>query len=407
MARTTAASASAKPAAKKRAASPKAKPAKKAAAKKTVKKVTAKKAAPKKAAAKKVTAKKAAPKKAAAKKVTAKKAAPKKAAAKKVTAKKAAPKKAAAKKAAPKKAAAKKAAKPATSRKATAKAPTKKAVAAKKAATPKAASPKKASRSKSAPAAAGSPAKSDTASEPAAPEQTEGARGRRSVSRPKSTPTPQVVVGPELRRRVTSVRRLIGERWSTAESELRSGSPFEMLCATILAAQCTDKKVNEISPLLFAEYPDAPALARADIERVKQIIHPTGFFNNKAKALLGMAQKLVQSHAGQVPSRMEDLIQLPGVGRKTAWCVLSRYFGQSGHIVDTHFARVTQRLGFHGETDPLRIEAAMDELVPAADRSEFSNGVVLHGRYICQAKKPRCTECNLVQLCPSAGIDEP
>lgn len=206
--------------------------------------------------------------------------------------------------------------------------------------------------------------------------------------------------------RLDRIKAALALDWPDADSELDSHNPFEMLCATILAAQCTDKRVNEIAPLLFAEFPDAPALANADPERVKTIIHPTGFFNNKTKSLIGMAKALVEKHGGEVPRTLDELTALPGVGRKTAWCVLGRYFGVHGIIVDTHMTRVSERLGFHTESDPVKIEMIMNDLVPEAERTIVSHRITLHGRYVCQARKPQCHKCSIRQWCPSASITE-
>jgi endonuclease-3 len=186
--------------------------------------------------------------------------------------------------------------------------------------------------------------------------------------------------------------------------ELDHRNPFELLAATILSAQTTDKRVNDVTPTLFARYPDAAALAAADPSEVEDIVRSTGFYAQKTKSLLGMAQALVERFDGEVPARMEDLVTLPGVGRKTANVVLSVGFDLPGFPVDTHVARLAGRLGLTTQTDPVKIEADLNALVRPADRGVLSLRLILHGRRVCDARRPRCDLCVLADFCPSARL---
>jgi endonuclease-3 len=183
---------------------------------------------------------------------------------------------------------------------------------------------------------------------------------------------------------------------------LRHQNPFELLVATILSAQCTDERVNMVTPILFARYPDASSLAVADPEVLEEIIHSTGFFRAKARNLIGMASALAERFDGSVPTRREDLVTLPGVGRKTANVIRSVAFGLPGLPVDTHVGRLAVRLGLTAETDPVKVELELDKLVPAAERGAFSLRLILHGRKTCVARTPRCTACVLADFCPSS-----
>ena len=205
------------------------------------------------------------------------------------------------------------------------------------------------------------------------------------------------------RARVTAERLAI-EFPGTAEElcALHHKNPFELLVATILSAQCTDERVNMVTPALFARYRDASTLAVADPEVLEQIIHSTGFFRAKARNLIGMASALDERFDGEVPTRREDLVTLPGVGRKTANVIRSVSFGLPGLPVDTHVGRLAIRLGLTAETDPVKVELALDKLVPAAERGAFSLRLILHGRKTCVARTPRCTTCVLADFCPSS-----
>jgi len=178
---------------------------------------------------------------------------------------------------------------------------------------------------------------------------------------------------------------------------------FQLLVATVLSAQTTDESVNRVTPVLFRRYPTPADLAAADPEELESMIRPTGFFRSKARSLRGMAAALEERFGGVVPRRMEDLVTLPGVGRKTANVVLSVGFGLPGLPVDTHVGRVSRRLGLTTATDPVEAEAELDVLVPPAERGRFSLRLIQHGRRVCVARRPRCADCVLADFCPSAG----
>jgi endonuclease-3 len=182
--------------------------------------------------------------------------------------------------------------------------------------------------------------------------------------------------------------------------------PFQLLAATILSAQTTDEAVNSVTPALFARYPTPGDLAAADPAEVEKLIHPTGFFRAKTRSLLGMAVALEDRFDGQVPAAMEDLVTIPGVGRKTANVVRSVGFGLPGLPVDTHVGRLSRRLGLTVETDPVKVEADLDAIVPARERGALSLRLILHGRRVCQARKPRCGACVLAHICPKIGVAE-
>ncbi len=182
--------------------------------------------------------------------------------------------------------------------------------------------------------------------------------------------------------------------------------PFQLLAATILSAQTTDEAVNTVTPALFARYPTPADLAAADPAEVERLIHPTGFFRAKTRSLLGMAAALEERFGGEVPTAMEDLVTIPGVGRKTANVVRSVGFGLPGLPVDTHVGRVARRLGLTGELDPVKAEADLNAIVPARERGALSLRLILHGRRTCQARRPKCGECVLAGICPKIGVIE-
>jgi endonuclease-3 len=210
---------------------------------------------------------------------------------------------------------------------------------------------------------------------------------------------------PQGRARLAMVR-LAEEYPGTARElcELDHRNPFELLAATILSAQSTDKMVNSVTPTLFARYPDPAALAAADPADVEVVIGSTGFFRQKTKSLIGMAQRLVDAYGGEVPHRIEDLVTLPGVGRKTANVVRSVALDRPGFPVDTHVGRLVKRLGITQEDDPVKVERIVDPMVPAAQRGLLSLRLILHGRRVCGARSPRCDACVLADFCPSAGL---
>lgn len=201
--------------------------------------------------------------------------------------------------------------------------------------------------------------------------------------------------------------RLANERltaeYPDAICELDHANAFELLAATILSAQSTDQRVNLVTPELFRRWPTPQALMEADPAELQEVIHSTGFFQSKAKSLLGMATRLVEHYDGEVPGAMKDLVSLPGVGRKTANVVRSVALGLPGLPVDTHVLRLSQRLGLTTETDPVKVELELNPMVPVDERGDFSLRLILHGRRVCFARKPVCGECVLADFCPSAG----
>jgi endonuclease III len=182
--------------------------------------------------------------------------------------------------------------------------------------------------------------------------------------------------------------------------------PYQLLAATILSAQTTDEAVNSVTTALFARYPTPADLAGADPADVERLVHPTGFFRAKTRSVIGMAAALEERFGGQVPTAMADLVTIPGVGRKTANVVRSVAFGLPGLPVDTHVGRLSRRLGLTVETDPVKVEADLDAIVPARDRGAFSLRLILHGRRVCMARRPRCDSCVLAAFCPKVGVIE-
>ncbi len=180
--------------------------------------------------------------------------------------------------------------------------------------------------------------------------------------------------------------------------------PFQLLAATILSAQTTDENVNSVTPALFARYPTPKDLAAADPAEVERLVHRTGFFRAKTRSLIGMAAAVEERFGGEVPTAMADLVTIPGVGRKTANVVRSVGFGLPGLPVDTHVGRLSRRLGLTTETDPVKVEADLDAIVPPRERGALSLRLILHGRRVCQARKPRCDECVLAGICPRIGV---
>lgn len=205
-------------------------------------------------------------------------------------------------------------------------------------------------------------------------------------------------------RRARRIDRVLAQTYPDAHSELDFTSPFELLVATICSAQTTDVRVNLVTPVLFAAYPDAASLAVADPERVELTLASTGFFRAKTRSIIGMAQALVENFGGEVPPRLEDLVMLPGVGRKTANVVLGNAFGIGGITVDTHFGRLSRRFGWTTSDDPAVIEAEVGAMFPKSDQTMLSHHVIWHGRRRCHAKKPACGACPIASLCPSFGL---
>jgi endonuclease-3 len=198
--------------------------------------------------------------------------------------------------------------------------------------------------------------------------------------------------------------RRLTEEYPDARCELDHESPFQLLVATILSAQCTDARVNMVTPHVFARYPTPRDLAEADPAELEEIIRSTGFFRSKARNLIGMAQGLVEGHDGEVPGRMSELTELAGVGRKTANVVRSVALDLPGLPVDTHVGRLSRRLGLTREEDPVKVEMELNAMIPAAERGRFSLRLILHGRRVCLARRPRCDDCVLNDFCPSARL---
>lgn len=190
-----------------------------------------------------------------------------------------------------------------------------------------------------------------------------------------------------------------------AKCTLNYETPVQLLVATILSAQCTDDRVNQVTPELFRRFPDAPSIAAADIEELEQLIRSTGFYRNKAKNIQGACRAIVEKHKGQVPKRMELLLELPGVARKTANVVLANAYGiNQGVTVDTHVKRLSNRLGLTENTDPVKIERDLIRLLPQEDWENWSIRLIYHGRAVCTARNPACEMCQFSDLCPSAKV---
>ncbi|MDP6447692.1 MAG: endonuclease III [Pirellulaceae bacterium] len=201
------------------------------------------------------------------------------------------------------------------------------------------------------------------------------------------------------------VAHLLRDDFPDAQCALRHDSPFQLLIATILAAQCTDERVNQVTPELFRRYPTPADFVDAELEEIETAIQSTGFFRNKAKSIQGCCRQLVARHGGDVPPELDELVELPGIGRKTANVVLGVAFGiASGVVVDTHVTRLSQRLGLTSETAAIKIEQDLMEQLPEEEWIDFSHRLILHGRQVCRARKPRCEDCSLQEHCPRIGV---
>jgi endonuclease-3 len=209
-----------------------------------------------------------------------------------------------------------------------------------------------------------------------------------------------------LTRRARRMHRTLAQRYPDAHCELDFTTPLELLVATVLSAQSTDKGVNRVTPALFARYPTAAAYAGADRAELEQMVHATGFFRAKADALIKLGAALEADHGGEVPRRLADLVKLPGVGRKTANVVLGDAYGVPGITVDTHVGRLVRRFGWTQETDPVRVEHAVGALFPRSDWTMLSHRVIFHGRRTCHARRPACGACPVARDCPSYGTGE-
>ena len=222
----------------------------------------------------------------------------------------------------------------------------------------------------------------------------------RNARTPASTGDPNRTA---LVRRARAMNRMLTQTYPDAHTELHFNTPLELLVATILSAQATDKRVNLVTPVLFAKYPDAAAYAAADRAELETLLQPTGFFRAKTESLLKLGAALVERYDGQVPAKLTELVTLPGVGRKTANVVLGEAFGVPGITVDTHFARLARRFGWTEQKDPEKIEAEVGSLFPRKDWTQLSNNVVWHGRRRCHARNPACGACPVARWCPSFG----
>ena len=205
--------------------------------------------------------------------------------------------------------------------------------------------------------------------------------------------------------RLPEIVRLLRALHPDATCALDFENPLQLLVATILSAQCTDERVNKVTPVLFARYPTARALAEADREELEQIVHSTGFYRNKAKNIQEACRRIVTEYGGEVPSNMADLLSLAGVARKTANVVLGNCYGiADGIVVDTHVKRLSERLGLTTQTDPEKIERDLMAMSPQSDWIDLSHLLIFHGRRVCDARKPRCVDCPISYLCPSAVL---
>ncbi|MDN5721798.1 MAG: endonuclease III [Corynebacterium sp.] len=219
--------------------------------------------------------------------------------------------------------------------------------------------------------------------------------------------TPHAPATPLARtRRARRINRLLADEYPDAHCELDFTTPLELVVATVLSAQCTDKRVNKVTPALFAEFPDAACYAGADREHLEELIRPTGFFRNKAANLIGLSAALCDLHGGEVPGTMAELVALPGVGRKTANVVLGNAFGVPGFPVDTHVGRLVRRLGLTTETDAVVVEREITTMVEKKEWTMFSHRLIFHGRQVCSSRAPKCNVCVLATLCPSRAASE-
>jgi endonuclease-3 len=228
-------------------------------------------------------------------------------------------------------------------------------------------------------------------------------RVRARKARPR---LPRIKLGTraEIKERARLAEARLAQAYPEADTALVHDGPLQLLIATILSAQCTDERVNMVTPALFARFPDAKAFAVADPGELEKMIQPTGFFRAKTRAIIGCTTALVDRFEGQVPARMDDLVTLPGVGRKTANVVLGVAFGLPGFAVDTHVTRLSGRLGLTRQKDPVKIEAEVTRMLPPEQWSDFGLRLILHGRQVCAARKPNCPGCVLNDFCPSSSV---
>lgn len=203
---------------------------------------------------------------------------------------------------------------------------------------------------------------------------------------------------------MAEIIRILKREYPEVRCFLDYKTPFQLLVSTILSAQCTDERVNKTTPALFARFPDAPAMAAAKVREIEKLVQSTGFYRNKAKSIHETSKILVEKYDGKVPRTLEELVELRGVGRKTANVILGNAYATPGFVVDTHVGRITRRLGFTSAADPVKVEMEVREFVPMADWSNFSLWLIAHGRAICTARRAKCEECVLARYCPKIGV---
>ena len=204
---------------------------------------------------------------------------------------------------------------------------------------------------------------------------------------------------------IQTILKTLRNRYPVVKTQLEHETPFQLLIATIMSAQCTDRQVNKVTKELFRRYPDPESLGSASLSHIKTLIFSTGFYNNKAKNIKACARAVMKQYQGRVPETIDELVTLPGVGRKTANVVLSVSFGRQTIVVDTHVFRISRRLGLTKETDPVKVEFALMEIIPEPSWNDFSLQLIYFGREICDARKPRCPDCPLYEICPTKGKD--
>jgi endonuclease-3 len=212
---------------------------------------------------------------------------------------------------------------------------------------------------------------------------------------------------PALKARAQKIVRLLAQTYPDAHCALHYQNPLQLLIATILSAQCTDVRVNMVTPALFRRYLDAASFAAADQTELEKAIQSTGFFRNKARNIIACCKKIVEEHGGEVPGTMEELFALPGIGRKTANVILGNAFDVPGITVDTHVSRLSRRLGLTKNTDAEKIEQDLMQVIPQNEWTMFSHRMIFHGRQVCFARKPNCAGCTLKDVCPKIGVEAP
>jgi endonuclease-3 len=209
------------------------------------------------------------------------------------------------------------------------------------------------------------------------------------------------------RRHARRIAQRLARAYPDASCALDYDNPLQLLVATILSAQCTDARVNVVTPTLFARYPDAAAFAAAVPRELRQLLRSINFYKNKTRNIIKCCRQLVERHGGEVPRTMEELVPLPGIGRKTANVILSNAFGVPGIVVDTHLGRLSRRMGLTAETNPVKVERDLMGLLPRPQWSMFSHRMIVHGRQVCHARNPDCAGCALAAVCPRVGVEEP